>query len=69
MKVAAADVKHNYRIQAASPGLAMLTAVDGSPDDRPVEVAIGTELPGYGKVREHRTARPSLGGEGRSRLD
>jgi hypothetical protein len=49
-KVAAADVKHNYRIQAASPGLAMLTAVDGSPDDRPVEVAIGTELPGYGKV-------------------
>ena len=51
MKVAAADVKHNYRIQAASPGLAMLTAVDGNPDDRPVEVAIGTELPGYGKVR------------------
>ena len=50
MKVAAADVKRNYRIQAASPGLAMLTAVDGSPDDRPVEVAIGTQLPGYGKV-------------------
>jgi len=49
-KVAAADVKHNYRIQAASPGLAMLAAVDGSPDDRPIEVAIGTELPGYGKV-------------------
>ncbi len=49
-KVAAADVKRNYRIQAASPGLAMLTAVDGSPDDRPIEVAIGTELPGYGKV-------------------
>ncbi len=50
MKVAAADVKRKYRIQAASPGLAMLAAVDGSPDDRPVEVAIGTELPGYGKV-------------------
>jgi hypothetical protein len=50
LKVAAADVKHNYRIQAASPGLAMLTAVDSSPDDRPVEVAIGTELPGYGRV-------------------
>jgi hypothetical protein len=49
-KVAAAEVKRNYRIQAASPGLAMLTAVDGSPDDRPVEVAIGTELPGYGRV-------------------
>ena len=50
MKVAAADLKRTYRIQAASPGLAMLTAVDGSPDDRPVEVAIGTDLPGYGKV-------------------
>ncbi len=50
MKVAAVDVKRTYRIQAASPGLAMLAAVDGSPDDRPVEVAIGTELPGYGKV-------------------
>ena len=50
MKVAAADLKRTYRIQAASPGLAMLAAVDGSPDDRPVEVAIGTELPGYGKV-------------------
>ena len=50
IKVAAAEVKHNYRIQAASPGLAMLTAVDGGPDDRPVEVAIGTQLPGYGKV-------------------
>ncbi len=50
MKVAAADVKRKYRIQAASPGLAMLAAVDGSPDDRPVEVAIGTELPGYGKI-------------------
>jgi hypothetical protein len=51
MKVMAEEAKRNYRIQAASPGLAMLTAVDGSPDDRPVEVAIGTELPGYGKVR------------------
>ncbi len=50
MKVAAADVRRKYRIQAASPGLAMLAAVDGSPDDRPIEVAIGTELPGYGKV-------------------
>jgi hypothetical protein len=48
--VAAPEVKRSYRIQAASPGLAMLTAVDGSPDDRPVEVAIGTNLPGYGRV-------------------
>jgi hypothetical protein len=50
MKIGA-EVKLNYRIQAASPGLAMLSVIDGSPDDRPVEVAIGTDLPGYGKVR------------------
>ena len=31
--------------------LAMLSAIDGGSDDRPVEVAIGTDLPGYGKVR------------------
>jgi hypothetical protein len=49
-KVVDANEKHNYRIQAASPGLAMLSRVDGSPDDRPVEVAIGTQIPGYGKV-------------------
>jgi hypothetical protein len=48
---AAAAEKRNYRIQAASPGLAMLSAIDGGSDDRPVEVAIGTDLPGYGKVR------------------
>jgi hypothetical protein len=50
-KVAGADQKHNYRIQAASPGLAMLSAIDGGADARPVEIAIGTDLPGYGKVR------------------
>jgi hypothetical protein len=50
-KVASADQKHNYRIQAASPGLAMLSAIDGGADARPVEIAIGTDLPGYGKVR------------------
>jgi hypothetical protein len=51
MKVGGVDQKRNYRIQAASPGLAMLSAIDGGPDDRPVEIAIGTNLPGYGKVR------------------
>jgi hypothetical protein len=50
-KVAGADQKRNYRIQAASPGLAMLSAIDGGADDRPVEVVPGTDLPGYGKVR------------------
>ncbi|HEY5207128.1 MAG TPA: hypothetical protein VIJ63_21380, partial [Roseiarcus sp.] len=44
------DQKRNYHIQAASPGLAMLSAIDGGPDDRPLEVAPGTDLPGYGKV-------------------
>jgi hypothetical protein len=51
MKAAALDQKHNYRIQAASPGLAMLSAIDGGADARPVQIAIGTDLPGYGKVR------------------
>ena len=51
MKAAGVDQKRRYRIQAASPGLAMLSAIDGGPDDRPVEIAIGTDLPGYGKVR------------------
>jgi len=51
MKITGVDQKRKYRIQAASPGLAMLSAIDGGPDDRPVEVAIGTDLPGYGKVR------------------
>jgi hypothetical protein len=51
MKVAGGDQKRSYRIQAASPGLAMLSAIDGGPDDLPIEVAIGTDLPGYGKVR------------------
>ena len=50
-KVARVDQKRTYRIQAASPGLAMLSAIDGGPDDWPVEVEPGTDLPGYGKVR------------------
>jgi hypothetical protein len=50
-KAVGADQKRNYRIQAASPGLAMLSAIDGGVDDRPVEVVPGTDLPGYGKVR------------------
>ncbi len=51
MKVAGVDQKRNYRIQAASPGLAMLSVIDGGPDDRPIEISIGTDLLGYGKVR------------------
>jgi hypothetical protein len=41
-----------YRVQAASPGLAMLGEVDRTGDDgSPLQVAIGTEIPGYGKVK------------------
>jgi hypothetical protein len=51
MKVAGADAKRSYRIQAASPGLAMLSTTDGGADERPLQVEIGTDVPGYGKVR------------------
>jgi outer membrane murein-binding lipoprotein Lpp len=40
-----------YRVQAASPGLAMLAQVDrGGGDGAQVAVNVGDELPGYGKV-------------------
>ena len=45
------DVLH-YRVRAASPGLAMLAAVDETGDEgKPVEVAVGGQVPGYGRVR------------------
>ena len=37
----------SYRIQAASPSLAMLGTGDNAP---PLEVAPGTTIPGYGRV-------------------
>lgn len=41
-----------YRVQAASPGLAMLAQVDrGGGDGAQVAVNVGDELPGYGKVK------------------
>lgn len=50
--------KH-YRVQAASPNLAMLAALDRSGDESAqLEVAIGDDVPGYGKVtsiRQHGT--------------
>ena len=43
---------HHYRVQAASPGLAMLAATDPSPDGTgPIQVEIGGQVPGYGKVK------------------
>ena len=48
---AAASGAHRYRVQAASPSLAMLSELDPSGDDRaPLEVRIGNAVPGYGRV-------------------
>ena len=51
--VAAADSDPpKYRVQAASPGLAMLAEVDrGGGDGAQVQVTVGDELQGYGKVK------------------
>ena len=41
-----------YRVQAASPGLALLAEVDrGGGDGAQVQVAVGDTLPGYGRVK------------------
>jgi hypothetical protein len=49
---AATDEQRRYRIQAASPGLAMLSEIDGPSDQEgPLQVAIGASIPGYGKVK------------------
>jgi len=41
-----------YRVQAASPGLALLAEVDRSGGDgAQLEVLVGDKIPGYGKVR------------------
>ena len=40
-----------YRVQAASPGLAMLAEVDHSGGDgAQIEVQVGDTIPGYGHV-------------------
>jgi hypothetical protein len=40
-----------YRVQAASPGLAMLSEIDRSGEDvLPLQVAVGANVPGYGRV-------------------
>lgn len=48
----AAPVVHHFRVQAASPGLAMLSVTDPGPDGAgPVQVQVGEQVPGYGKVK------------------
>lgn len=55
MAVAAAtslDAPRRYRVQAASPGLAMLAEVDRTGDaGNLLQVSIGDDVPGYGKVK------------------
>ena len=42
----------HYRVRAASPNLAMLSTVEESGDEsKPVQVAVGEQVPGYGKVK------------------
>ena len=48
---AVAEGSRRYRVQAASPNLAMLAALDRSGDDgAQLQVAIGDDVPGFGKV-------------------
>ena len=48
----AEDAVRRYRVQAASPGLAMLAQVDRAGDEgAQMQVALGDEVPGYGKVK------------------
>jgi hypothetical protein len=45
------EARKTYRIQAASPGLAMLVEANNTGDDAPlISVSAGHELSGYGKV-------------------
>lgn len=48
---ASQDLKH-YRVQAASPGLALLTEVArGGGDGAQIQVTVGDSIPGWGKVK------------------
>ena len=51
LPVAASEAKH-YRVQAASPGLALLTEVErGGGDGAQIQVIVGGTIPGYGRVK------------------
>jgi len=46
------DAPKRYRVQAASPGLALLAEVDrGGGDGAQIQIAVGDSLPGYGRVK------------------
>lgn len=45
------ETRRRYRVQAASPGMAMLSEVDRTGDGgTPLQIAVGDEVPGYGRV-------------------
>jgi hypothetical protein len=54
------QVRKSYRLQAASPGLAMLAEVDrGGGTGAQIEIQVGDVIPGYGRVKsiaQHGTA-------------
>jgi hypothetical protein len=50
---ASVETALHYRVRAASPGLAMLAAVEETGDEsKPVQVGVGGEVPGYGRVKK-----------------
>src|SRR5271165_5146104 len=50
--VPAYDAGKKYRLQAASPGLAMLAEIDrGGGEGAQIQVAVGDTVPGYGRVK------------------
>jgi hypothetical protein len=49
--MAPVETPRRYRVQAASPGLAMLAEIDRSGDEgAQLQVAVGEQVPGYGRV-------------------
>ena len=61
---------HRYHVQAASPGLAMLSELDASGgEEQQLPVSPGDDVPGLGQGRQHQPARHDLGREDRSRPD
>lgn len=52
------EERRRYRVQAASPGLAMLAEIDRSGEaGASLQISVGDEIPGYGRVQ-------SIGQEG-----
>lgn len=58
MEAGRPEERRRYRVQAASPGLAMLSELDRTGEaGATLQISVGDEIPGYGRVR-------SIGQEG-----